>query len=81
MGPSSVGCFNNVYADTEFYKKSNSVPTYTGNWINQITTIVKTFSTIQFIRVVGRTTADISQFDCLTNLTHLPISEFQKTYK
>jgi hypothetical protein len=28
MGPTQTGKFNNVYADTEFYKKSSSNPTY-----------------------------------------------------
>ena len=33
--------FNNVYADTEFYKKSTQEPTYHGNWIKQIAEIIK----------------------------------------
>lgn len=33
--------FNNVYADTEFYKKSNMPETYYGNWVNQISQIIR----------------------------------------
>lgn len=32
--------FNNLYADTEFYKKSDQEPTYYGNWVKQIAEIV-----------------------------------------
>jgi hypothetical protein len=32
--------FNNVYSDTEFYKKSTQEPTYYGNWVKQVATIV-----------------------------------------
>ena len=31
--------FNNVYADTKFYKKSEQEPTYYGNWVKQIAEI------------------------------------------
>jgi hypothetical protein len=31
--------FNNVYADTEFYKKSTQEPTYYHNWVKQIAEI------------------------------------------
>lgn len=78
MGPNSTGHFNNVYASTEFYKKAASVPTYTGNWANQIVEVTKRFSDTQFIRVVGDTTADIKQFNANANISHCQISEFQK---
>ena len=81
MGPALAGKFNNVYADTEFYKKSTAVPTYTGNWVNQIKEITKKFSNINFVRVVGDTTASIKALESISNLSHMPIQEFQKSYK
>ena len=81
LGPSESGKFNNVYADTEFYKKSNAVPTYTGNWVNQLTETSKKFKQVQFVRVVGPTTSAIKNLENLPNLLHLPILEFKKTYK
>ena len=81
MGPASNGKFNNVYADTEFYKKSAAVPTYTGNWINQIKEITKKFSTTKFVRVVGPTTASINTLESISNLSHMPILDFQRSYK
>lgn len=76
MGPTSSNQFNNVYADTEFYKKATSVPTYTGNWVNQIEEIVKKFRDKKFVRVVGNTTAQVKKLENIPNLLHLPICEF-----
>jgi hypothetical protein len=76
MGPANDK-FNNMYADTEFYKTSNSVPTFTGNWVNQIAQLANDYSTVEFIRVQGETTAEIPQLKNIINLKHLPLLEFQ----
>lgn len=76
MGPALNNRFNNVYADTEFYKKSSSNPTYTGNWSRQIATVVKDFPKISFYRVQGATTAMIDELNGLPNLRHMPIADF-----
>lgn len=68
--------FNNVYADTDFYRKSDATPVYTGNWIKQIRKIAEDYPTAQFVRVQGPTTADIKEFGTVRNLTHLPMSTF-----
>lgn len=78
LGPTADNKFNNVYADTEFYKTSQSVPTYTRNWVQQIVNTVNEFSEIQFVRVCGETTAKISEFDGLRNLEQLSVTEFLK---
>lgn len=71
MGPSPSNQFNNVYADTEFYKRSDSQPTFTGNWTKQISQICKTFPTIEFLRVCGATTARLPDLDKINNLKHV----------
>jgi hypothetical protein len=76
MGPTSTGHFNNIYADTEFYKKSSAAPTYTGNWVKQLMTISQDFPKTQFIRVQGRTTAAIPELINLSNFSHLPMVDF-----
>jgi hypothetical protein len=76
MGPSTNNRFNNVYADTEFYRKSSSLPTYTGNWVRQIVTICRDFPKISFHRVMGDTTAAIPEFSNVDNLRHMPMSDF-----
>lgn len=78
LGPSEDNTFNNIYADTEFYKTSNSVPTYTLNWVRQIENIVKDYSDTSFIRLYGKTTAKISDFDKLKNFESQSLVEFLK---
>ena len=76
MGPTSTGKFNNIYADSEFYKASSAAPTFIGNWANQITTICKNYPKINFYRVVGETTADIPALANVPNLYHMPLEDF-----
>ena len=78
MGPTRNGRFNNIYADTEFYKKSSAVPTFTGNWVNQIKTIARDFPKTSFFRITGDTTAEIRELLAIPNLTHLQMVDFQK---
>ena len=76
MGPKPGNRFNNIYADTEFYRKSNSAPTYTGNWVRQLVTIMKDFETVSFHRVMGDTTATIAELQNVKNLRHMPLADF-----
>jgi hypothetical protein len=76
MGPNRTGRFNNIYADTEFYKKSSANPTFTGNWVRQIKQIAKDFPKASFFRVVGETTADLSDLRSIANMAHMPIADF-----
>jgi hypothetical protein len=75
MGPDNQR-FNNVYAGTDFYKSLGSVPTFTGNWVKQIAQVCRDFSSTQFIRVVGESTAEIVELKKISNLIHLPLHEF-----
>ena len=68
--------FNNIYADTEFYKASSARPTFSGNWVRQITQITKSFPKTSFFRIQGPTTADIPDLKSLPNLAHMPLTEF-----
>jgi hypothetical protein len=75
MGPVNSK-FNNIYADTDFYRKSDATPVFTGNWTKQIRKITEDFPNTRFIRVKGKTTADIAEFANIKNLTHLPMHTF-----
>jgi hypothetical protein len=77
MGPVANNKFNNVYADTEFYKKSNDAPTYTGNWVRQLVKISQDFPKVEFIRVCGPTTATIPELVNRSNFSHLATADFQ----
>lgn len=76
MGPTKLGLFNNVYAGTEFYKSTSSVPTYTGNWVRQLLQITKDFPKVQFVRVMGNTTAKIQELDGTPNFRNMSMEDF-----
>ena len=75
MGPAN-NHFNNVYANTEFYKKSSAVPTFTGNWVTQIKTVMRDHAGILFVRIMGHTTAEVADLTRLSNLQTMTMSEF-----
>jgi hypothetical protein len=78
IGPTENNLFNNIYAGTEFYKGISSPPTHTGNWIQQIFTVIKDFPDKSFIRVYGDTTKNIEELRALSNLQDIRIETFLK---
>lgn len=76
MGPNEKEKFNNVYAGTEFYKPTDSQPTFAGNWIKQLVQIMQDYPVTQFVRIYGSTTADIPQFSKVSNLKSMELSAF-----
>jgi hypothetical protein len=76
MGPTPDNLFNNLYAGTEFYRPPTANPTYTGNWIKQLCKITQDHRHTQFFRVFGSTTAEICEFDKLTNMHKLNLDTF-----
>lgn len=76
MGPSETGRFNNVYADTNFYKSSTDSPTYTGNWTRQLITVAQDHPECLFVRVHGSTTAEVPEFNAVSNLQKLDFADF-----
>jgi len=80
MGPVNHNQFNNVYAGTEFYKRVDAPPTFTGNWVKQIIRITTDFPLSEFVRVYGSTTAAIAEFDAISNLKSMNLQEFLQIY-
>lgn len=76
MGPTDQGKFNNIYAGTQFYKPQNSEPTFTGNWVRQLQRILTDHTKQQFVRVMGSTTAQITELDAVKNLLSMPMHDF-----
>jgi len=76
LGPSVHNRFNNIYEGTEFYKPQGSPPTFTGNWMKQLTKITKDFPDTQFVRVCGNTTARLPELDAIKNMAHEDLSTF-----
>jgi len=77
LGPTRTGRFNNCYADTEFYKKSSANPTFTGNWVRQLQTIMKDYPRTSFFRIAGDTTAEVRELLGVPNLAHMQMADFQ----
>ena len=76
MGPTPNNTINNLYAGTEFYKRVDAPPTFTGNWIKQLCRIARDYPSVQFVRVCGATTAQIPEFNTVPNLTHVDLLTF-----
>ena len=76
MGPTQDQQFNNIYADTEFYKKTGSPPTFTGNWVKQVCRIVSDFPHAEFVRISGPTTAQVPELESHRNLRHMDLADF-----
>lgn len=76
MGPAQNNHFNNIYADTEFYKPSTALPTFTGNWVKQLIRIMNDYPSTEFVRICGPTTARMAELDRVKNLQHIDTDTF-----
>jgi hypothetical protein len=74
MGPTANNTINNLYAGTEFYKRVDAPPTFTGNWIKQLCRVAKDHPGVQFVRVRGVTTAPIPELNAVPNCIHVDLS-------
>jgi hypothetical protein len=72
------GKFNNVYADTENYKKSSDKAIYYGNWLSQTETVIKNFPNTNFVMVTDKNSIDLSKFLNYDNFSTTSYSEFRK---
>lgn len=71
------GLINNVYADTENYRKSEDIATYYGNWQKQTSEIIAKNPHILYTRVVDRHNYYSLNFNFL-NYKELTIEDFDK---
>jgi hypothetical protein len=76
---SSDGRFNNVYADTQFYKKLDDPPTFAGNWIKQIRQICEQFPDKHYIRVTGVDSSNITTLAEVANLKTISLEQFRNS--
>ena len=71
----SNGYVNNVYADTENYKKSSDTATYFGNWKDQTERVIQKNAHIQYYRVVDEHNYYSLDWDYL-NFAEITYAEF-----
>lgn len=74
------GKFNNVYADTFNYKRSNDPATFFGNWLNQTEKVIKEHPHIKYYRVIEPGLFVPDKLQSISNLTHLTYSQFEQKF-
>lgn len=80
MGLEDGKKFNNVYADTQNYKKSQDGATFFGNWMRQTASVIQNNPKKRYIRVIandGYIPKDLKKFD---NLQHITVEDFKKIF-
>lgn len=74
------GNINNVYAGTDNYKPLKDKETYWGNWVNQISTIMKKqFPTSKFIRCVDNTSFTPEEWRMIENYHEIKFEDFNES--
>jgi len=68
--------FNNVYVDTQFYKKELDPPTFAGNWVRQLVDLMEEYKHVNFTRVEGPESAFVKQFNKIDNMKILSMDSF-----
>lgn len=75
------GKFNNMYADTYNYKKSNDAATFHGNWLSQTEKTIRDFKHTQYYRVINPGDFVPDQLGIqLRNLKHINYNEFHNLF-
>jgi hypothetical protein len=71
---------NNIYVDTENYKKSTDGATYYGNWLKQTSSILKDNPGIEFVRVIAPDNYCPPELNNFNNLKTVFVDDFKKTF-
>lgn len=76
------GLINNLYADTENYKKSSDPATYHGNWARQTGIVIQKNPQKRYIRVVtDKEDYCPNNLLQLTNFNQVTVAEFKQNFK
>lgn len=70
--------FNNVFADSPNYKKSNQPATFYGNWLRQTETVLKENKDIQYKRVIQSDNFIPQQLNNFRNFSTITAENFLK---
>lgn len=74
------GKLNNIYADTNNYKKSSDNSTYYGNWLTQTIKVIQQFKHIQYYRVIQTTDFIPQRLTEIPNLRHVNYTYLLENY-
>ena len=72
--------FNNIYADTPNYKKSEDGATFFGNWLRQTRAVVQESTQINFVRVITSDNYNPDELNNFTNYSVCTVDDFKKIY-
>jgi hypothetical protein len=72
--------FNNIYADTINYKKSDEPATFHGNWLRQTANVVKEHSIIKYTRVITPYNFCPSELNKFRNISNIMVEDFKKIF-
>jgi|TARA_R110000744_G_scaffold251555_1_gene367469 hypothetical protein len=73
--------FNNVFADTPNYKKSQDGATFFGNWLRQTVSVVREHKNIQYVRVIASDNYCPEELNKLSNYTTITVEDFVKLHQ
>ena len=72
--------FNNIYADSDNYKKTIDGATYHGNWLKQTATTIKEHPRINYTRVIAKDNYCPEELNILSNYSTMDIEHFLKIF-
>ena len=72
--------FNNMYADTNNYKKSTDGATFFGNWLRQTRSVIQTTPQIEYIRVIQSDNYNPDELNTFDNYSTIFIEDFKKIF-
>jgi hypothetical protein len=73
--------FNNIFADTPNYKKSQDGATFFGNWLRQTVSVVKENKNTQFVRVIAPDNYQPEELNKFDNFTTITVEDFMKIFQ
>jgi len=72
--------FNNIYADTMNYKKSQDGATFFGNWLRQTKSVIQTHSNIHYVRVIAPDNYQPDELNNFDNFSTITVENFQRIF-
>lgn len=80
VGLNNGKLFNNIYADTQNYKRSIQPATYFRNWLSQTYAIIKHNQHINYIRIIPEYGYEPNEFSDLKNYISMNYQKFHKLF-
>ena len=73
--------FNNIYANTQNYKKADDGATFFGNWLRQTKSVINENSNTNYIRVIAPDNYNPEELNKSKNYSLCKISDFKKIFQ